>query len=432
MKKRITTYAAVAMACILTGCGVSVDQPKQTPGVQQSTTEEEFSVETYYAQKHTACQSVTEAVASYTTECKELGSAGYQKLNFKNCVFQSMPQIRSYAVLQATPHVMSREEGWKVIEEWANQWSEKFHEKKIPIKKLTYDANGGEEAGELAEKEYPACYPLAADKASGKDDGSGFFINTKDYYIQLGNGIYSMSDGTINRYLKADGFAALDALGGNEADIVKSVDLQSDPSFRDKAYRLLDDKVKVKDAEKVAESYFEKGTPYPVSDGIKVKACFADVFRMGNRYGYALTLHREYQNIPFAAGRMDKIKYSEEQEDYKPQEDAIQAYIADQSGVCAFTGNESQRELHVLKNDIEEMLDIRGAADCMEEQLAQNLNVDVQKAGLVYCPMQSDEGQEFDKVCWQFVGMCTSNQREICVYVDVLTGDITYYTYTTE
>ena len=35
MKKRIITYAAVAMTCILTGCGVSVDQPKQTPGVQQ-------------------------------------------------------------------------------------------------------------------------------------------------------------------------------------------------------------------------------------------------------------------------------------------------------------------------------------------------------------------------------------------------------------
>ena len=103
------------------------------------------------------------------------------------------------------------------------------------------------------------------------------FINTNQCHIQMGAGIYSMSDGAITRYLGTNGMAGLDALGSNSED-VKAEGFVSE--MKDQSWELLSGKVTVDEGAKIAKRYFEEGKYFPVAQGVTIDVPEVSVFAL--------------------------------------------------------------------------------------------------------------------------------------------------------
>ena len=70
------------------------------------------------------------------------------------------------------------------------------------------------------------------------------------------DGFYSVSDGSITKYLKQDGHAAADALGSNEENIVAEGSYEE---MADKSYELLSGKISVAEAADMTRKFLCKG-----------------------------------------------------------------------------------------------------------------------------------------------------------------------------
>lgn len=74
-----------------------------------------------------------------------------------------------------------------------------------------------------------------------------------------------------------------------------------------------------------------------------------------------------------------------------------------------------------------------GEGQMMSGEMASQVTVQVDKAELVYAPVSFDsfKGNDSNTLfpCWAFYGTNLSKGEKITIYMDVLTGDIYYYTY---
>ncbi|KIR01192.1 hypothetical protein P261_00006 [Lachnospiraceae bacterium TWA4] len=109
--------------------------------------------------------------------------------------------------------------------------------------------------------QYPYDYP-AMSKHMDLKSGSGAFIDTINCHMQISyNGIYSLNDGKMEKYLGLKEFVHKGAIGYYSNDVVKG---GSTRTLQNKTYKLLSGKVKISDAMKKVKEYFEVGTPiYP-------------------------------------------------------------------------------------------------------------------------------------------------------------------------
>ena len=360
----------------------------------------------------------------YVEQTEELKKNATEKLAFDACNFGSIEAVEKAYILKSSYGDISAKESWKVIREWLKE----IGVTNIDMDKEVRDVSGQCSSG--GDGSYPYNYPSVAKNFSEMKTGSGFFLNTNTCYLQMmGDGIYSMSDGTITKYLNIDGFAAMDALGVNTEKVVKSgklADLESD------AWELILGKVMVKDAADMTKKYFEKGTPFPCASGVEVDIPEVSIFSLNDKYGYAFTVRRKYKGIPFAYTAGGGRNYYED--GYSISEDMKTAYVVNNKDVSAFTGYSEAQSLETDGGSQDSIISLKEAVSILNEELAVRINVQVSEVELVYCTIvagnSSNEEGEIVLPCWEFDGIDTINQQKIRIYLDVFTGEIYYYTYT--
>ena len=366
---------------------------------------------------------VSEYKEAYKAETEDLKNYETEKLSFKSCDFGAMEAQDDISVLRLRPHSLSVEESWKVMEDWLKE----IGMKDFDMDKEVRDASGQFERDES--NAYPYDYPSVREHYSDLKTGNGFFLNTNECYLQMGgDGIYSMSDGAITKYLKNDGFAAMDALGNNSETIVKEGKLKE---LEGETWELPSGKVSVGDAADAAKKYFEKGTPYPCADGVQVDIPKVSVFSLDNKYGYAFTVRRKYKGIPFAYTEGGGRNYYEG--GYEICEDDKTAYVVDDKTVSAFTGYSEAQSLEPVGKAQDSIISLKEAVSILNEKLAMRINVDVSQAELSYCVVSNgDEAEEKDTPvipCWLFDGVNRNNEQGMRMYLDAFTGELYYYTY---
>lgn len=363
---------------------------------------------------------ISEYSAQYDLDTQELTDMEETGISFQNCVFQPFPAISQVEVLARSDRNITVQEALDVMNDWLRDIG---LEEQVDVKTEIRDASAQLPRDES--KAYPYDYPGVYEHLSELNSGQGFFINTNQCYLQMGNGFMQMSDGKIGRYMEDTGSAAFDAFGGNAEETVAEGSISA---LGEEEYELPGGRMSIREGAELTREYMLAGTPYPYGKNIDVAVSDVRVFQLKDTYGYEFHTYRIYQNIPFATTSPGYRNTFEA--DYQIDEEENASYVIDDSGVTAFCGYREAEELTVIET-YSYMLGMKEAVKRMQEELSQNLRLHVEDAGLVYCPIRFGEGEDEKqaRVCWMFDGKNTVNNWRVRVYVDVITGELYYYEY---
>lgn len=424
MRKKIACWMILAVVlAALSGCQGSHTQSSLKDTEKKEITDDQkdtlFSESAYREKFRKERTSLEKYHAQYQADITQVQKTSYQKLNFDQCVFADLPDNDSVSVMDAGSKGVSVDESISVIKNWLAD----IGQENMDFDKELRDASGQLERNDS--QNYPYDYPSVVEHKGELVSGHGFFINTNTCYIQMGmNGIYSMSDGTITKFLGETSFAAMDALGENEGQIVVEGTFDE---MEARSYELLSGKVSVGEAAQMVKKYFEAGTPFPAATDIGIDIPYVSVFSLGNKYGYAFRLRRTYQNIPFAYTFGGSRRNESAEAVF---EDDKTAYVVNGKTVSAYTGDNEAQPFHVLMEE-KDILSLEDAMKLLDSELAAELQVEVKNVGLAYCNVSLDEEKGINIVypCWALDGLSRNNDRRIRIYMDVLTGSLYMYTY---
>ena len=193
------------------------------------------------------------------------------------------------------------------------------------------------------------------------------------------------------------------------------------------SYELLSGNLTISNAVEIVKEYFKKGTPYPLVEGLTVDVPYAEVYRLRDKYGYGFLLRRKYKGIPFAWQDYGERSLTSSNVGKELDEDTKRAYVADDH-VCAFVGQNEGERIEEIEEQTS-VLSLCDAAETLEEKLAPELQISLSEVEFEYCPSKISEEQCVVVPVWMFDGLNQTDNRRVRIYVDALTGDITYYTY---
>jgi hypothetical protein len=357
--------------------------------------------------------------ADYQDETEQLKQQEYQKISFENCQFQDFPEFSQLKVLQEKERGITVQESWDTIAKWLEEIG-KSNEVDMQAETLVVS----EELGLDENGDYFNFYEHMSELSSG----AGAFLTNEKCHIQISySGIYSMSDGKMTAYLGISDRTVHEAMGWYAEDVVEEGSVSE---LGDRTYTLLSGDLSVRDGAELVKEYFEAGTPFAPADGVTVDVPYVKIFKLNDRYGYNYTVSRSYCGVPIAYTVDQASRVYQTYENYLPNEDNKNAYVVDDTGVSGFCGYNESALLDELYSDTE-MLSLSDAAGLLSKNLAAGLNVEISQAGLVYAPLQffNDTVEIYLFPCWQFIGTNLTKDENICIYVDVFTGDIYYYTF---
>lgn len=418
-KKRLWIMLAICMLCVA-GCDSEIEKEllgSESTEAQTSEAVEEdtLQITVDFASNRT---NITEYQSSYQDEVREIKESSYGNISFSDCEFMALEGVQSVGVYRLYSEELGVDESIEIIENWL----EEIGCEDIDVEKELRDASGQYESSSA---EYPYDYPAVYDYYPEFASGHGFFINTNKCYIQMGTGgIYSMSDGTITSYLGLDSLAAMDALGVNEETMIEKGRISD---IGDNVWELTDGEMSIAEAAGLAQDYFEAGTPMPLPSGVQVDIPEVKVFALSDVYGFECYVRRVYNGVPFAYTLTGARTYYSD--DYELAEDMKKAYVINHDTVAAFTGYADAEQLEGVIEEQEDIISLKNAVLLFEDFFADNMMLDVDTAGLVYCPYVDEAGNRIAYPCWQFVGINQTNNRSMRVYVNALSGDIYYYSY---
>ncbi len=427
MKKKIFTLLIIS-ACIINVEGCSSDNTRVGNSVSDDGYVEVFDYDEYSSKiLDESILDIGEIYSNYEEISKEIEKNVYDNIDFSDAVFIGISDFDSVYVLRGSAHGISLEDSIDTIEEWLDEigFSDDIDlntELYVVTDKIDIDES----------KEYPDWYPLVYEHLN-LDTGAGVFLDTTDCHIQMSdNGIYSMNDGKIERFLGIIDFTHKGALGEYVQDIVMEGSVEN---LSEESYPMIAGTMTVAEGAELVKEYFEKGTPFKPQTGVSVLVPYVKIFRIGDVYGYDYTLQRSYKGIPISIAENGIIYQSNT--DNVIYQDTKHATVVDNEGVSAFCGyNEAEKidELYSSKK----MLNIDTAVDLVEEKLATNVNFKVEKVTLEYLTLRSDLSEATaDEVansrdilypCWSFYGTNLTTGQEMYVYIDVLTGELYYMT----
>lgn len=424
MKKKLVCCIMLLVA--LTALNACQNSPTQSPGKDADNKEIAdagenplFSESTY---REKICKNRTNLKKyqkQYQEDISQVQKKDFRKLSFEQCNFAELPDSDSVSVLDVGERGISVEESISVIKDWLADIGQEDMDLDTELR----DVSGQFESDES--QETPYSYPSVMEHKEELVSGNHFLINTNSCHVQMGSdGFYSMSDGTIISYLGEDGHAIADAFRADEEEIV------AEGTFDEMAaqsYELLSGKVSVGEAADITKQYFEAGTPFPVTTDVGIDIPYVSVFSLGDKYGYAFSLRRTYQNIPFAytfGGTRRRVSAQAVFEDHKT------AYVVNDQTVSAYIGyNEAQPFRSLIEES--DVLSLKDAMDLLDSKLAGELQIQVENVGLAYCNVSLDDEKGISVVypCWELDGISRNQDRRIRIYMDVLTGDLYMYTY---
>ena len=353
---------------------------------------------------------------SYEQDARMLKNADFPNISFADCRFEPFPDTDSLHVLLEHDRMMTVEESWDTIASWLEKTGlDSKNDMKKDVLVVTTEID-------FADGDYPNFY----ENMSRLSHGGGAFLTTDSCHIQIGaaNGIYSMSDGKMEAYMKETehrtGYAAM---GGYSDNVIKEGSVSS---LGELEYPLLSGKMSVAEGARLVREYFEAGTPYPPAEGITLDIPYVRIFQFDDKYGYDYTVSRHYHNVPVALSDYGGgMQYTE----YHPVEDIKHAYVVDDNGVSAFCGTNACIPMETLYSDTD-IISLADAAQIVSGYLSGGLMVNVQKTALTYAPVMSEKTGDniYLFPCWQFTGINTVKNEAIRIYTDVFTGNIYFYT----
>ena len=387
---------------------------------------EGFSTEDYIKKVSSELKPIQSCKNDYEAQVKKLAENTSSKIDFSNCEFKPIDKINSINLLGLTKRTKPSED--EVVEEFEKILKRYNLDNVLDIKRELRDASNQFPRIENPD-DYPYFYPsVFENRGKFTDGGWGFFIDTHEFYLAYGiNGYYSFSDGVMVDYSQSEKLAGPDAYGVWSGDIVDSGPYSS---MKDKTYKLLNGEVKVCDAAEMVKDYFMKGTPYSPEEGITVDIPYVIVFKMRDICGYEFKLRRIYNDVPFAYADTGNRHF------YQPlqlDEDIKAAFTITGDSVNAFCGYNEAQPIVKLTEDVDQMIDVKTAAEILEQKIARELNVRIDTVEFCYLPVQmSDTDDSVGRYvcpCWGFFGEVINDGKGIRLYIDALTGELYYYTF---
>lgn len=404
------------------GCGKSTvlseeestDQAEEENAGQTVKEELWVDVSDYQKKLLDGRKTVAACHADYKQETEQVRNSEYGNLRFSSCEFADFPECEDISLLRQRFYKLSPKESWEIIEQTLEDLGKRDQidmekEVRVVTDEVEWDMS----------QEYPYFYPALAEHMD-LEDATLTFLITEQCYVR---GIAALNDGKIKDYLGIEGLVGEGTSGTYSDDVVLTGSVLE---LRAVSYPLISDEISVKDGAELVKDYFEAGTPIAPPEGISVDVPEVSVFRLGDVYGYDYMVRRVYRGIPFAY--TDYSKNFQVQSIYLPIEDIKHAYVVDDTGVSAYVGYNECEPIEVLYSDTE-MIGIQEAAKLVSEKLASHLSVEVQNVSLEYAPYYLDGNIAIVIFpCWKFDGINTIKNEKIRIFMDVLTGDIYYYT----
>ena len=421
-KIAISIISAIFTLCIIiSGCGsntpnnsFSHEKKVLTRNGQQI---ELYDIETYKEQLTSDRKSIEDVATSYLEETESVKNTEYKNFMFDICEFSDFPKFNSLYVMIETDHGITTEESWNTIEEWMESIEKRDlvdmeKEVRIVASEIPWDET----------KEFPYSYPALSEHMD-LSDGAGAFVTTKECHIQISyDGVYSMSDGKMNAYLKDDALAHGGALGDYSWNVVAKGKVSE---LSEKSYPLISGELTIGEGAELVKQYFEAGTPFASNEGVEISVPEVSVFTLGNVYGYDYKVQRVYKDVPIAFSGY--YTYSSGSVGL-PGGDIKHAYVVDNEGVSAYCGNNACAVLMELYSD-EELIGFEQAVGLLSEKMAGHISGEIEEAGFVYAKISFDDGlSDVLFPCWRFLGTNLRKNEIIEAYVDALTGEIYYRT----
>lgn len=376
-----------------------------------------YDIETYKEQLMLEREAIKDVATSYLEETESVKNTEYKNFMFDNCEFSDFPKFDSLHVMMESDHGITTEESWSTIEEWLKSIEKRDFvdmekEVRIVASEIPWDET----------KEFPYCYPALSENMD-LSDGAGAFMTTKECHMQISyDGVYSMSDGKMNAYLKDDALAHGGALGDYSWNVVAEGKVSE---LSDVSYPLISGKLTIGEGAKMVKQYFEAGTPFTLHEGVKISVPEVSVFTFGDVYGYDYKVQRVYKGVPIAfSGYYTYLPGSTG----LPGGDIKHAYVVDNEGVSAYCGNNACAVLMELYSD-EKMIGFEQAVGLLSEKMAGHISGEIEEAGFVYAKISFDDGlSDVLFPCWRFWGTNLRKNEIIETYVDAFTGEIYYRT----
>ena len=425
----LITGVIFGLSICLVGCNAAspssnTDNKDSSPDliIRNGQEAEPYDIESYKERLCDGRISIEECAEQYSQDIELVKSADYGNFSFTSCQFEEMPEFEELYVMSEEDHGITTQESWDYLEQWLESIGKRDlvdMEKEVRI--VTPDVEWDDT------QEFPYSYPALCEHMD-LSSGGGAFVTTKDCHMQISyDGAYSMSDGKMNQYLQDESSdASHGALGAYSEDIIEEGPVSE---LSDKSWPLISGELTVGEGAELVKSYFEAGTPFPIQDGVSLEVPEAYIFTLGDVYGYGYWIQRIYKGMPIAYGYYRSYT---PQTYGVPDEDKKEAYVVDREGVSAYCGKNASAVLTEIYAD-REMLGLSQAVQMMSREMASQVTVQVDKAELVYAPVSFDSfnGNDSNTLfpCWAFYGTNLAKGEKITIYMDVLTGDIYYYTY---
>lgn len=412
-KKASCLFLYMILIISLTAC-------KKTESVVKSESVDitNFSLESYKNQ----IVDERKALNGYRSESveDEFEKVENTNLDFSECKFSEFPDITDVSVFSNSYRGMTEQEALNLIKTWLKSIGKSDLEnldQQIFVVSESYEPDDT--------KEYPYCYHTISEQTPNFSAGDAIFFDTVDCSITVdSNGIQSVSDGKIARYLNRE-YAYAD-INHENYEVEESGTLDE---IGYKEYSLIGGKLSVADGADLATKYFSQESLFPSQDGMKMEVAEVRVIRLNDVFGYDYLMRRVYNEVPFAYW---DTGYFLVDQGYMPKGDIIHAFVVDDTGVSAFwVGTSPCAMLTPLYTD-DKIISFDSAVKILDEKLAKQLSIKIDTVDFVYMPFSFSESEKLTDIvsfpCWEFKGINTRKNEKICIYVDALTGDVRYYT----
>lgn len=360
--------------------------------------------------------SISDAREGYAEEEQQIRNTEYENISFSNAEFEIFPECEEVSLLWQQTLVMTPQESWNYIEkqlEEIGKLDQVDMEKEVRVvtPELEWDDT----------KDAPYCYPALAEHMDDITDAGGACVDVKDCYVMAAG---KLADGKITAYLGADEHAEKEVYYDSYAKDVETSGSLSE--LGDRSWPLISGEITVRQGADLVMDYFDGSGLTQPAEGVSLEVANVEVFHLKDVFGYYYQLRRIYNGLPVAFSK--DASYQPLDTSYLAMEDCKDVFVADDTGVCAFSGTSERDTLTELYTD-EKILGAADAAELLSGKLASGVRMDVENVSLVYEPLVeiSEDADMALFPCWRFAGENLVKDEELMVCVDAFTGDIYCY-----
>lgn len=420
MKKRVVIFSCGIAFLLMNVIGCSYHYKSNNVQNEQELTETEstrwLDYEDYKNRLLEGRVPISDYQNDYKADIEKVCNKDYGNLSFTSTEFDEFPVTEEICLLRQEEIVLSAQEGLDMMEQWLEEIGKRDL---VDMEKEVRVISDPDEVAWDETKDYPYFYPALSEHMD-ITNAKMTLLARKDCFQLL---FYEQSDGKITEYLGKDQYAVTE-LDEDIQDIEVSGTLEE---LGTKSYPLLSGEMTIQDGADLLIDYFENGTITALAEGVTLGITGVDVFRLKDVYGYCYDLEKIYKGIPVSY--VEKTGFQLVGCPYLPDDVGKIACVVDDTGVSAFRGFSESAPMTELYSDTN-FLSVEDAAQLLSEKLAPGLRMEVEEVALEYSPYHAEilYAETLLIPSWRFEGINNTKGEKLVAYVDVLTGDLYYYT----